>query len=50
MCSYVLVLGMHLLSLLFISVCNTFLELYNANNLNENKIVITFKGVRQINR
>ena len=54
-------LGMHLLNLwnspfelikcffeLFISVCNTSFKLYNAINLNENKIVITFKGVDKL--
>ena len=30
---------------IIINVCNTPFELYNANNLNENKIVTTFKGV-----
>ena len=29
---------------LFISVCNAPFELYNSNNLNENKIVTTCNG------
>ena len=33
---------------LFISVCNAPFELYNANNLNENKIVTTFKDVGKL--
>ena len=54
-------LGMHLLNLwnapfelikcffeLFISVCNAPFELYNAVNLNENKIVTTFKDVDKL--
>ena len=33
---------------LFISVRNVPFELYNANNLNENKIITTFKGVDKL--
>ena len=33
---------------LFISVCNAPFELYNANNLNENKIVTTIKSVDKL--
>ena len=33
---------------LFISVCNAPFELYNAINLNENKIFTTFKGVDKL--
>ena len=33
---------------LFISVCNAPIELYNANCLNENKIVTIFKGVDKL--
>ena len=45
---------MHVLSLwnasfeLFISICNAPFEFYNTNNLNENEIVITFKGVDKL--
>ena len=33
---------------IFISVCNASFKLYNAINLNENKIVITFKGINKL--
>ena len=33
---------------LFITVCNARFEFYNAINLNENKIVTTFKGVDKL--
>ena len=33
---------------LFISVCNASFEFYNTNNLNENKIVTTFKGIYEL--
>ena len=33
---------------LFINVCNVPFELYNVNNLNENKIITTFKGIDKL--
>ena len=33
---------------LFISVCNASFEFYNVNNLNENEIITTSKGVDKL--